>query len=1534
MSRTTNKVQFRTKHNGVVPLVELHFGRRFDETASQHFAPFKLPELGAVILENVTSKQIAQLTLDAKASLVAGIHEIPVGDGPGFKIEIPDKTEAQVNIEVGPPREGSWAVGPLVHKIELELTNHLRLLNVVETLVELRSIIEPEVVTSIREFAEGPVGKLVNKIGGATLDAVGLHALTLGKGDDSSRFLATWLASQVLGAGRRVATRSRLEQSEILVKKAVAKPKWLPEQGRWELTFSFYGILNLGNRVEYPFADVVLPQAILPTLHASLEQLFTFSPLAGSKLVKGKTNPLGIINALHRMVNEVNGNCNGVFSLPELAGRVGLVDRTQLRASLSTPEKVMLSASFKAKRKRNLWRFDLPQIAILPALGTKGIVAKSSGSGRFDLTTPKKDWWERFEGDFDVLLKKGSTWPAINIQANSSHVLTDVKRGFLVTLKDFSCHGALTIHSSKTGFATIYPAKGGVSFSSNIHLGKQALVKGSGNNVIASIPNGSLKGKVTYDDQIWDLAVSGCGSMSAELDADINPIPELQLNDNLLKGLVDADTCFDLGVKLGPTEPGGELVLKPRGDASFTVNSASINLEHRIIDLPAGSIAKISWKEGAIQPEGVSSFAFDLAWDLFGKDVMIQSPTGSVSLLVSDLRQGELTVSISPGGRFSVLGGKDSTYGARFFNALLDPAGDPAPLLDLLESEDGLEHIEAVIRMFNEELAHDLARLRRRVLHIKNYLKEQNIKTPGDILPRKRLAALLSQILVENDSMTDKLVPLIKDVTEARGLNVAKARMAILEAMPDTEYDYEIGGLLRWLATVTAPGIPVEQQPPVEVPPLRHRPEFQHLLEGLLSANEIYEMAKKDVIPSKQQMALLQVAPELAIAQLDYVLKHCRLSDSVSARLRFIRDSKKSVSKLEHGWGGLAFAGQQAWIAGFLGEVIGPLPGIDSADAAWPAPCALGVVDVAILLQACLSESHHGLQSQINNRMLLELLRSRPKEFTRDVLIEVGHQAPRVLAGVLMAFLGQDQHLMKEEVDLVKFLEEKLELPVPNLTDFMAGGKRVRDSYYKELLKLAEAIFECEGPYQAKRSHLRNVDHKAPRGAQKTADDADVIKAIEAADKLGHALGPKATKAAKNQVIKAYKQAFLACSDYLKAHPKGFQRDWFKSFWMRNEEALKVLSVVRAWQEDQDDVRTWLRLASGATSEPKDEKSLVEAVIDTMYFDQSSKDLLLADPLVNLLIDPEPGHYDLTIIGAMGVVTWGSEGREFEHTYERLEQRRGVKIIRANTGLFQPFEHNAAIIIRALDGVTGPWAWVGYSQGCANLLQAESFLKGGTPDQNELLSRLVCRNFVYSAANGSAHGTSGTYKFIKAITAGERFLKHYQSRYSRELIDLFLRLFRVILDSKVFVSYLGGAHSLTPSRADLLHRDGQFADWVPTSTTRGVVRPDRIPEALEAMYWVHRHLIGSDRTDTQVQECDTVGHSTRINNERSRVLARCDMGSLVQTSHHWAPLTFEAEQITTERDLELGVYMEPKDRHITPWLDVNARFGRIAIINK
>ena len=39
--------------------------------------------------------------------------------------------------------------------------------------------------------------------------------------------------------------------------------------------------------------------------------------------------------------------------------------------------------------------------------------------------------------------------------------------------------------------------------------------------------------------------------------------------------------------------------------------------------------------------------------------------------------------------------------------------------------------------------------------------------------------------------------------------------------------------------------------------------------------------------------------------------------------------------------------------------------------------------------------------------------------------------------------------------------------------------------------------------------------------------------------------------------------------------------------------------------------------------------------------------------------------------------------------------------------------------------------------------------------------------------------------------------------------------------------------------------------------------------------------------------------------------------------------TKEIERVTTERDLARAVYMSPKDRLVWPWVEVNARFGRI-----
>jgi hypothetical protein len=1531
------RIRFET--GGRAPVVDLQFERTCDDPADgRSFAPFRMPDLAQITFRDVGPRALRRLDLETTASLVPGIHEFPIADGPGFRVEVQPDTRAGVRVQAGPPREGDWDAGPVVHAVDIEIAPAVRLVNVVETLAEVRRVVEPESLGTLRELADGPFGRLLGKIGFAALEAMGLDAVVLRGGGDAGRLLGTWLAAQVEGFGRRL-TAGNLEAGEIRLAGATARPRWLPDERRWELAFRFSGHVVLANRVEHPFWDVELPRAVLPVLHATLEHLLTATPLSGARLATSRMDAAATIRALAGLVRRVEGTCRATVDLPEVSLRARLVDRTQLAWHVGVPEGCAIEASFLAERARDTWTLEVPQARLLPAHGPGGLSLGGAGTFRLDLAMPDRPVAQMLSGSGRLEIGPGATWPELALRFEAGHPLTDLRREVQARLLDATVAGGVDIDLPRRGRARVLPRDGGLSLEARIRVAEQPVVTGAPLGLEAACDEGRFRAALSHGDGTWIASFQGDAALRARIQARVRPLPELRITDSLLRAALAGRLAFDLSARLAPDGDDGAMALAPSGTASLTLDEARVDLDGRRIAFPPGATLAAGWRAGAIHREGLGSAAFDLRWDLLGREVMIHGPAGSASILTSALRQGEVTLHLSPGGRFGISGARDGTYGARFFNALLDPAGDPARLLDLLESQDALSHIVSVLRMFNPELADDLSRARRWILEFRDHLQGHGIRRPGDAVPRERLVRLISRLLVGDESLGPRLEPLVRDVTEARGLDVDRARLLILEALPGTDADYEIGALLRWLAGVTAPGDPVASPHAASTPPIHQDPRFADALAGAPSAADLYALAQRAQIPAVRQVDLAALATDLSLAQIDYVLRRCgdRLKPPIAARLRHVRDAKRAVARVEQGWGGLAFAGQSAWIAGFLGEAIGPLPELDPAGASWPAPCALGAYDVAVLLQAGLAETHQGLQAQINNRMLIDLLRQRPAEFTRQVLVEMGHQSPRILAGVLLAFLHQDQDRMRRPVDLAAFLQQRLGRPVPRLDDFMAGGCRVRDSYYQELTRLAEAVFEDAMPYLARRALLREVQHPVPgpavvRGtAARTARDARA--AIESADRAAAGIAP--TRGASSRraapVVRAYRDAFQACAAFLQAHPLGFQQDWFKAFWRRNDEALKVLSVVRAWQEDQDQVREWLSLVAPGRA-PRGQADLVRTVIDVLYADAPDRARIADDPLVGLLIDPEPGRYDVTVISAMGVITDGADGRELEDAYARLAERRGVRVVRAHTGLLQSLEYNAAAIIRALDGVDGPWGWVGYSQGCANALLAESFLRGGTPDQQKVLDRLVCRNLLFSAANGSAHGTSGTAKFARAMIDGERFLKHYQARYSKEMIDLFLRVFRMLLDSRLFVSYLGGAHSLTLERAAALHRDGQFADWVPTSTTRGVVAPDRVPEALESLYWAHRHLIGCDRSDTQVLDADAVGHATRVANERTAVLARCDMGSAVQATHHWSPLSREVEPVTTDRDRRLGIYLGPKDRHVFPWLDVNARFGRIRVI--
>ncbi len=221
------------------------------------------------------------------------------------------------------------------------------------------------------------------------------------------------------------------------------------------------------------------------------------------------------------------------------------------------------------------------------------------------------------------------------------------------------------------------------------------------------------------------------------------------------------------------------------------------------------------------------------------------------------------------------------------------------------------------------------------------------------------------------------------------------------------------------------------------------------------------------------------------------------------------------------------------------------------------------------------------------------------------------------------------------------------------------------------------------------------------------------------------------------------------------------------------------------------------------------EQELVDAILDALIYDKYDREKLRNDPLVRLLIPNAEGNYDFTIVTAMGVITEGKAGTEMQTALERLKEKRGVRFIRADTATARSFEYNAERIIEAIESTKEynvPFGLIGYSQGCANALMAETLMYSGTPVQQEYIQRkLACRQLLFSAANASSHGAATDRKATRLIVMLEEFAKYQQGYFSRALQNTFLESVISALDSSQFHKSMGGAQSF-------LH-DGCRAFW-------------------------------------------------------------------------------------------------------------------------
>ena len=479
-----------------------------------------------------------------------------------------------------------------------------------------------------------------------------------------------------------------------------------------------------------------------------------------------------------------------------------------------------------------------------------------------------------------------------------------------------------------------------------------------------------------------------------------------------------------------------------------------------------------------------------------------------------------------------------------------------------------------------------------------------------------------------------------------------------------------------------------------------------------------------------------------------------------------------------------------------------------------------------------------------------------------------------------------------------------------------------------------------------------------------------------------------------NQTIEAYRNAFVACAKTIAFDKLAFQAEWFADFYRRNFDALMIKSMYDNIIEDVDSTREWfsvLRQGSNKskalkrsqksgvvagegliTSSPPasaftdcrdilsadsvgdgdddavvddifshpekvSEQVLIDAILDAIIFHEKERESLSNDPLVRLLISNPPGEYNFVIVTAMGVITEGERGLELQAALERIKTKRGVSVVRADTGTARSLEFNASKINEAIEVVNKmkkPYGLLGYSQGCANALTAESLLLSGSPIQQQALthkdSGLVCRQLLFSAANGSIHGPASNKKVQRLIVMCEEFFKYQQGYFSRALTSSVLETLNNTMDSAPFQKFIGGAQSMLPEGCRAFWREAQHLSHIPTCTMRGVLEEHTTPEALEMISNLLTKQSGSTLHDSQVHVYDAVGHPVYTHNRNGQILKNCNVGEgAIQRTHHWSPLSDEVVFMRTKRDIDQASFECAKDRHVFPWVDVNVRFGFI-----
>jgi hypothetical protein len=452
-------------------------------------------------------------------------------------------------------------------------------------------------------------------------------------------------------------------------------------------------------------------------------------------------------------------------------------------------------------------------------------------------------------------------------------------------------------------------------------------------------------------------------SLVMNIDTFVKEFPELDIREGvklhtLLSGMIGGSVKAHLRPQklTAPLSTIGPNVFNPleayeidfsRSSLSLKMKEFSNTLGHRRVMFPAESTFQIKVVESIVDMGFEGKTKCDLSWDFQGLSPILQvashghSPADAlpenkvqVSLLVSPLRQGRFSLSVSSVGGISITKAatsredKEGLYDWKFFNALVSPdEGSMGRIMDVLHDKKTVDKLLQIVKVVNEDLYKILRYGIEQLRRAKEILDQEGVSDPGHLIPMYKMARLISLFLTGDVGQVDTILPIVRRVIAGDGLDVVKVKDLLrLHLEHYDAWAPEIDRAVRWAALGFGP-VP-SAQPYVEdqVTPLAELPHNAIKFQDIPSASQLYEtLLDKPQLPLDPGFSNLvsRVAPYLSFRQVEYILEIRASTDwqpSDLRRIRYVYSIKRKVLEIAESYGGLSFLPQSFFLSVFLGE--------------------------------------------------------------------------------------------------------------------------------------------------------------------------------------------------------------------------------------------------------------------------------------------------------------------------------------------------------------------------------------------------------------------------------------------------------------------------------------------------------------------------------------------------------------------------------------------------------------------------------------